>query len=136
MSQENLEVVRRALAVNRSGPPGETVEQVVALAAPTVRFRSRLTSVEGAAYKGHEGARRYYDDLSDAWREWRNEVDEIAEIRPDTVLANTRFLATGHSGVTVELRSFTLWVLSDGKVLELTAFSSERDALEAAGLSE
>jgi hypothetical protein len=136
MSQENVEIVRQACAVNRSGSSGDTIEQAMSLADPAVRFLSRLTSVEGATYKGYEGVHRYYKDMSDAWQEWHLDIDDIAAIGPDTVLADIRFLGTGHSGVNVELRSFVLWVVSGGKVLELRAFPSRHEALDAAGIGE
>ena len=74
MSQENVEIVRRLLAANRSGPPEETREVALSLAAPEVEFRSRVMEVEGAEYLGHAGVRQYFDDMADAFRSWRNEA--------------------------------------------------------------
>ena len=74
MSQENVEIVRDILAANRSGPDDETTGIVLALTDPKVEFRSRITAVEGADYHGHEGVRRYHDDMADAFRAWRNEA--------------------------------------------------------------
>jgi ketosteroid isomerase-like protein len=136
MSQENVEVVRRAIEANRSGPPDDTVEKAVALANPDFEFMSRLTSVEGATYRGHDGVRAYFKDMADAWQEWRNELDEMTEVGPDTVLAEVTFRATGKSGVEVELRSAVVWVLSGGRVREIHSYASRQEALEAAGLSE
>jgi ketosteroid isomerase-like protein len=136
MSEENVEIVRRALEANRSGPPDATVEVVKELAHPDFEFTSRLSSIEGSTYRGPDGLRRYFEDMADAFQEWRNDVNEMTEVGPDTVLADITFHATGHSGVAVELQSFVACVLSSGKIVRIHAYPSRREALEAAGLSE
>jgi ketosteroid isomerase-like protein len=135
MSQENVEIVRRVFEeFNRRGPPDDTVLEE--LADPSIEFTSRLTSVEGSTYRGLDGLRRYYEDLADAFQEWRNDMNEMTDVGQNTVLVDATFRATGKSGVAVELQSFIAWVLSDGKVARVYAYPSRREALEAAGLSE
>jgi ketosteroid isomerase-like protein len=136
MSQENVELVRQAFEANRSGSFADTVEKALALADPDCEFTSRLTSVEGAAYRGHDGVRAYFEDLADAFQEWHNDLDEITDVGPDAVLTEGTFRATGKSGVNVELRSAMVWMLSNGRVAGLHAYPSREAALEAAGLSE
>ncbi len=132
-----MEIVRRVVAANRSGPPEETREIVLSLTDPAVEFKSRITAVEGADYLGHEGIRQYYDDLADAFREWRNDADEIEEVSPDAVLVDNVFHATGkESGMEVELRSAAVFVLSEGRIVRCLAYPTRKEALEAAGLSE
>ena len=106
------------------------------LADPSIEFRSRLTSVEGSTYRGLDGVRRYFADMADAWQEWDNEVSEIREVGRDALMTNVTFRATGKSGVEVELRSAIVWVLSEGRVLQMRAYPTQEEALEAAGLSE
>jgi ketosteroid isomerase-like protein len=137
MSQENVEIVRRAIEVNRSGDLTAAVEGSIDLSDPAVEFRSALAGLEGGAYQGHEGVRRYFEDMAESWQEWRNESAEIEEIAPDTVLATFVFRAIGKdSGVPVERRSAMVWTLSDGKVLRAITYASRSEALEAVGLSE
>ncbi len=132
-----MEIVRRVVAANRSGPPEETREIVLSLTDPAVEFKSRITAVEGADYLGHEGIRQYRDDLADAFREWRNDADEIEEVSPDAVLVDNVFHATGkESGMEVELRSAAVFVLSEGRIVRCLAYPTRKEALEAAGLSE
>jgi ketosteroid isomerase-like protein len=137
MSQDNVEIVRRILAANRSGPHGETTGIVLALADPKVEFRSRITAVEGAEYLGHEGVRRYHDDMADAFRAWHNEAAEIIEVSPDAVLVDNVFHGTGKdSGMEVELRSAIVFVVSEGRATRCFSYPTREEALEAAGLSE
>jgi ketosteroid isomerase-like protein len=136
MSEENLEVVRRALDANRSGSLDDTVEEAVALSDPDIEFRSRLTSVEGTTYRGLDGIRAYFADMADAWREWHNEPDTITEVSSAAVLVDTTFRATAKSGVDVSLHNAVVFVLSDGRIVGIHAYPSRQEALEAAGLSD
>ena len=135
MAGTNVDLVRRAIEANRSGPAAETVDACVALVHADVVFTSRLTSIEGAAYRGRDGVRRYFADLGDAFDEWCNEAGEIIELGPDAVLMDIVFRATGKGGVEVELASSTVWVFSAGAIAEVHADSTREAALEAAGRS-
>jgi ketosteroid isomerase-like protein len=137
MSQENVEIVRRAIEVNRSGDMAAVAEALIGLSDPAVEFKSALAGLEGGAYHGHEGVRKYLQDMADSWQEWRNGSAEIEEIAPNTVLATFVFRATGKdSGVPVERRNAVVWTLSNGKVSRAITYASRAEALEAVGLSE
>ncbi len=136
MSEENVEIVRRAIEANRSGPPAETVEKLAELAHPDLDFVSRLTAVEGGSYRGIDGVRAYFKDLAAALQQWHNELLEVIEIGPDSVFTESVFRAIGRSGVEVELRSDILWTLLGGKIIRTHSYPSREEALEAAGLSE
>ncbi len=131
-----MEIVRRVYEALRSGLSAEAIEEVLVLADPKCELTSRLISVEGATYRGHDGLRAYRKDLDDAFKEWQNELDEISELGSDAVLTESTFRATGRSGVDVELRSAGVWVLSGGRIVRAHAYPSRQEALEAAGLSE
>jgi ketosteroid isomerase-like protein len=103
---------------------------------PAVEFRSRIAAVEGKDYEGEEGIREYFQDLTDAFREWQNEVAEVAEVSPDAVLVKLIFRGVGReSGMEVELASAAVVVIADGKVARFLAYPTAKEALQAAGLS-
>jgi ketosteroid isomerase-like protein len=52
------------------------------------------------------------------------------------VLAQAAVEARGPGDVPVEMTVFQLWSVRDGKVAACRVFTSESEALEAAGLSE
>jgi hypothetical protein len=133
MSSENLEIARRLIEANRSGPPEETIERGVALVHPELEFHSRLSSVEGATYRGHEGARRYFADMSDAWRDWRIELEEVEDLEADRVVAQVMMHAVGQSGVAIELRSWIVVGIVEKKVRTMDVYTSREEALAAAG---
>ena len=134
--QENVRIALGAVEANRSGRPEETVEAAVALAHPELRFTSRLSSLEGSSYRGHDGARRYFQDMTDAFAEWRNEAKNAVVVGQDAVVLDVVFRATSRSGVDVELPSAAVFVLSDGAIIEMHVYETRREALEAAGLEE
>ncbi len=137
MSQENVEIVLRAMRANRSGGLDDAMELFAeGLADPDFEFVSRISSIEGSTYRGREGFRRYLKDMEDAFQEWRNDVNEITAVAPDSVLVDVTFRGTGQSGVAVELQSVLVWVFSGTRIVRLVAYPTRAQALEAAGLSE
>ena len=134
MSQENVETVRRLIEAAASDNPS-VVKDLIAFVDPDVEFRSVLNGVEGSSYRGHDGRRRYVSDLQQSWREWRNEIVEIEEIGPKTILGTLLFKATGKdSGVSVERRSTMLFRFSEQGVVSAHTFDTRDEALESVSL--
>jgi ketosteroid isomerase-like protein len=137
VSESNVEIVRRLYAANRLGPPEETIDVTLALSTPDFEFRSRVAAVEGRDYHGHEGGRRYFEDMAEAWREWHNEPEEMVEVSPDAVLVDSTFYGVGRdSGMPVQLRSSIVFVLSEGKITRALSYATREEALAAAGLAD
>ena len=133
MSRENVEIVRQFIEAARSGDV-HAIEAFVAVSDPSIEH-ARLPAASGPeTYRGHDGARRWFTDMDDLWREWRNEIEELAEVGPDTVAARVRFIAVGReSGVPVEARLGLVCVVSEGKVSRSRTYASGDAALEALG---
>ena len=137
MSQENVEIVRRAMDANRSGGLDDAMELFAeGVIDADCEFASRISSIEGSTYRGREGFRHYLEDMEDAFQEWHNDVNEVSLVAPDIVLVDVTFRGTGQSGVAVELQSFAVCVFSGAKIVRLAAHPTRTEALEAAGLSE
>ena len=76
MSEEKFELVRRLIdAFNaRDG------EAACAVLSNDAEWRPAYTGggeLEGAVYRGHEGFRRYLDDLAETWREMEGYIDDL-----------------------------------------------------------
>ena len=133
MSRENVEIVREFIEAARSRDV-DAIEAFVAVSNPSIEH-TRLPAASGPErYCGHDGVRRWFTEMADLWREWRNEIEELVEVGPDTVAARVRFIAVGRdSGVPVEARLGLVCVLSEGKILRSRTYASGEAALEAVG---
>jgi hypothetical protein len=135
MSRADVEIVREAMGLNRSGDSDELVSRMEQLVATDFEFRSRLMAVEGRAYKGLEGVRAYRRDIADAFSEWNNETVEIIAISPGVVLVEVLFRGTGQtSGMTVELPGWIAFCLTEGKITRVFAGSTREEVLAESGL--
>jgi ketosteroid isomerase-like protein len=131
MSGENVELARRFYdAVNRRDPDG-----LVALADEHAVLISILVAVEGGYY-GHEGFRRWWENVFDTIPDYKIEVGEVRDLG-DVTLAAIRLLGHGRgSGVPIDQSLSQIIEWRHGKAIRVESFRSEAEALEAAGLSE
>lgn len=126
---EKAELVGRVYeALNRADP-----DALVALAHEDVEFVSILSSVEGGAYRGHDGLRRYVDDLQRAWDEATWTVERVVELDQETVVAvsSARFHARS-SGMQLDQAFAVVLRFRDGLVWRAEAYADVDEAFKAA----
>jgi len=132
MSEENVELYRRGIeAFNR-----RDLEAFLALAHPDVVGISRVLAIEGGSYRGHDGTREWWKELLDVFPDFRIEVVWVRDAG-DLTVSELRNSAHGE-GSAAPLEEF-VWQVSewrDGLVVRWQMYTSEQDALEAAGLEE
>jgi ketosteroid isomerase-like protein len=131
MSEENLEIVRRAFAVVTI--PGDP-EPMIAASGPA--FGMHLTGVSGEPvhYAGVGGIREFFRDVAESWETFRFEAIDIRDLG-DRVLVLGEVRGRGRvSGVEVADRWGWIIDLRDGRAASLRGFLDECEALEAAGL--
>jgi ketosteroid isomerase-like protein len=93
-------------------------------------------SLPAGVYRGPEGVRRFFRDWIEAFEDYRAESTEFIDAGEDVIVA-VRHRARGRSsGVEVEMPSFQVWTLRDGKIVRYRGFSAREEALEAVGLRE
>ena len=135
MSQEKFELVRRLVdAFNaRDG------EAACAVLSNDAEWRPAYTGggeLEGAVYRGHEGFRRYLDDLAETWREMEGYIDELREVGEHVLLlARIRFVARA-SGLKMTQPITGVFTFRDDKIATAHYYVERSEALEAVGLSE
>jgi ketosteroid isomerase-like protein len=113
-----------------SGDP----EAAVAVCHPQIEFDSML-GISGGLYHGHDGIRRYLEDVASAWDEWRVEVERVSEGPDGRVLIVMTMHARGKvSGVSLAECTAHIWTLGDGKLLRNQPFREPEDALRELGL--
>lgn len=134
MSEENVELVRQAIETFNEGDVEGSFADVLA---PEFEYipTGRIPGAEGV-YRGHEGWRRFLELF---WGEFDNARIEIRDLvaAGDHVVAAQTFRGRGkQSGVEASWDLWQVWTLRDGKAVRGQGFTTESEALEAAGLSE
>jgi len=131
MSEKNVKIIRAVLdGWLRSDP------STLSLIAEDVVYVSPPTMPGMGTYHGHEGVVQHLVDWRQAWTDYEMEFERVEDLG-DQVMTIERNRAKGkRSGIAVDMRSYSLWKLRDGKVVRWQGYASEEETLEAAGLSE
>ncbi len=132
MSLGNVEIVTRAHAALARGDAEAFVREMD----EDIEGMSRVMDAEGITYSGHDGMRRFVDDLLSVFPDFRSEVVGAVEGN-DAVVAELRFGGSAsQSGLAVEGRTWQALTFRGGKILSFRAYETEAEALEAVGLRE
>jgi ketosteroid isomerase-like protein len=132
MSQENVEIVKRAItAINE-----RDIDGYLACCTKDVQLITPVAEVAGS-YDGPDGIRRFFTDIGDAGRDIKITIEHLEAIGPDRVLALGRNTGTGRaSGIPMEFVTGNVYDFAGGKIQRIRIFFDREQALEAAGLSE
>jgi ketosteroid isomerase-like protein len=130
MSGDNLESAREIL--NALGE--RDAERLIALSDPDVEWHSFFALAEAGAYRGHDGARRYMRDLTDAFEIGSAEVDGGIEAGDVTVFVGRIHYRGKGSGVDAKAAAGWMLKFRDGKLVRFRAFRDPESALESVGL--
>jgi hypothetical protein len=131
MSQDNLEIAYRAIdAINQ-----RDLDAFLALMDEEVQSVPRLVAVEGDLH-GHDGIRRWWDSLLDAFPDFSIVVVEGRGVG-DVALITIRALGHGAgSAVPFDDKTWHASRWQRGRCVWWQVFNTEAEALEAAGLRE
>ena len=96
MSQENMEIVRRAFeaATRRPRPDIETLTE---LAHPDHEITTDYGAMGADSFLGIEGFRKALTEFDVDWGEWHQEFDEFLEAGDDAVVVLGHLVARGQS---------------------------------------
>jgi ketosteroid isomerase-like protein len=128
MSEENIEVVRRAHETFNS----HDVEGLVALAHPDCEWLPFRAQLEGITYRGHEGVRQFVRDMDADWKSFRIDPLEFHD-RGDSVAVVGHVSAVGSGGAAIDSDAGFLFGLRDGRILTIVSHSDPAAALEELG---
>jgi ketosteroid isomerase-like protein len=132
MSQENLEIVQRAMAAYMR----DDEAAVRKLVAPDVVIAMRPDQPDTRERHGYDGMLRASEEWLEAWDEQTFEAARLWDAE-DFVFVGTRESGRGKiSGILVEHESIFVFTLSDDRIVRIQVFGSEREALDAMGLAE
>jgi ketosteroid isomerase-like protein len=131
MSQENLEIVRKAAAnFARTREFGSLLApDAVVVNAPGSPF-----TVKGS---GSTALRNWVMEIDEAFEEWEFHPDEVLEAPGDKVVVLSHAWGRGRgTGVEVNMELNVVYTLADSQITRIEGFMTRREPLEAAGLSE
>ena len=133
MGRENVEVVRRILA---QWARGDFSEEVVGALDPHVVFVVEPSFPESGVFLGLDGLRDFTRRFFAQWGRYTIEEKHLQAVG-DTVLAHVVQRSTGKSsGIESELASFMLFTFQGARIVRIDNVLDEKEAFDAAGLSE
>jgi ketosteroid isomerase-like protein len=126
----NLEIVRRAFAEMGADDYRETVWD------PEVQIENAAGWVIETVYHGHEGLRRWWDDLAEAFGDFGVVLEDAQELDDERVLTTQRFVGRFRATeIPFDGRWASILWIRDGKVVRAQGHLSQGRAMRAAGLS-
>jgi ketosteroid isomerase-like protein len=132
MSQEDVEIARASFEAWNRGDYDAWIDAFDEQA----EFFPIRAQLEGRGYHGHDGLRRFLDEMFEDWEQVRFEVDEILE-GESRLAALGRLRARGRaSGVDLDVPLALVGVIRDSKIVYARFHADRAGALDAAGLSE
>jgi ketosteroid isomerase-like protein len=128
---EGVTVVRRTYEAFRR----RDLETFLGCVDPEVEFRSLVLEVEGV-YRGHEGARSWWNGVLAVFPDWRPEVLDAREVNGHVVVrARAEGSGTG-SGIASQRDIWQVADVRNARIASWTFFRTEQEALEAVGLPQ
>ena len=133
MSPGNVELHRRSVSAFNS----RDAEAYVALTDPEIELHSVFAAVGGASYRGHDGVRRWFRDLHEAWGDGvRFEVDAYYELAPHTLATGVLRGRGQQSGAEVALMGLQALKWHNGLLVFYKAYTDRDECLADLGVSE
>jgi ketosteroid isomerase-like protein len=135
--QENVEIARRSFeAFNRTFNEG--TPDLYEMLDPEVEWVPMSALLEGSAYHGHDGVRRWLKDMKRDWTTYEIRPERYLDLGDDRVLTLGAWRARGRAGDVLLDFPQAAWLLQyrKGKCTRVQTFTERKKALEAAGLSE
>jgi ketosteroid isomerase-like protein len=133
MSRENVEIVRRVYdaAMRRD------TATLVDLYDPEFEWDTSRDAYWGplvgrGIYRGHDGLRRWFRELNEAWDSIEFFADELIEVGDKVISVNTGRGRGRRSGIDVEGTNAGVWTIRGGKILRVVWFTTREEALEFA----
>jgi ketosteroid isomerase-like protein len=132
MSQENVEIVRRAIEAFSRGDLDAAVQD----SDPDVEVDwSKSRGVEAGVYRGVEETRRFWATFHEAFEQIVVLLDELIE-HGEHVIVCDRSRMWGRDGIEVAARNVTVATVRDGRIIAWRLCSDRDEALKAVGLEE
>jgi ketosteroid isomerase-like protein len=128
MSRQTPDLIAEGVAAFNSGD----IAGMLGPIHPEIEFQPLRAVLDGTVYRGHEGFRRWLEDMAEDWQEFDLEMIDVRELGRDRVLVNGRVHARARgSGVEVQTTGAWLCQMRDGLIVRLHFYKDVDTALEA-----
>jgi ketosteroid isomerase-like protein len=136
MSQENVEIVRRAYKLfDDAGFSGAAGLDLGAFDVDIEVDTSKRPS-DAHVFRGHDGLREFLSLQRGMWKRRRLEPQEFISVDEDRVVVTTRIVSAGRNAIKIIAHTASVWTLHAGKITHVKFVQHKGEALEAVGLSE
>jgi ketosteroid isomerase-like protein len=134
MSQENVEIIRRAFELfNR----GDLDMLAFEFYDPQVEWLTSREDPDAATHRGREAVRRYFDQWLESFEGLHADVEEYIDASNDRVFTWVRWTGRGReSGIDTEWWLAIVSTLRGDRILRVEEYFDRAEGLEAAGLSD
>ena len=133
MSQQNVELHRRLIeAYNR-----RDTDTFMALCDPQIEVHSVFAAPGGADYHGHDGVRKWLQDLEETWGdEFRVQPEAFFDLGENTLMFSVLHGRGHKTGVDVPMANAQVARLRDGLIVYVKVYIHREDALRDLDASE
>ena len=124
MSEQNVQQHRSLIEAFNE----RDLEAIIAKCDPRIEYHSVMTVPGGDVYKGHDGMRRFFRDMDDAWAQIRAEPEAYFEVGEHTLLFYVLHGRGHQSGAEVAMPFAQVIRWRDGFVLDLKIYADREIA--------
>ena len=132
MSQENVEIVRRAYEAFAHADIAATL----AALDPEIEWQTREDLPDAATHRGYEEVGAWIARWLESWQDFKLETEEFIDAGDYVVVPTRQSGAGSESGAYTEFHETHVWKLSDGRATRIVEYQTKAEALEAVGLRE
>jgi ketosteroid isomerase-like protein len=135
MSQDNVDVVRRAIAAFNRGEL-DTIADTYDWYHPDLEFLEDPSHPDHAAHRGPGAIEAYFRNFIDLFDDYRFEIEEIVDAGDKVVVVNRQRARSSGRGGEVDMRNTWVFEFRDDRIARITPYWDRATALAAVGLAE
>ncbi len=116
---------------------GRDFEALASVFHPELEHHSAFGAVEGDVYRGIDGQRKRWDNVTSTWDGFRIEVAQVHDVDDERVVVVLRLTGEAKaSRLPLNTCVGQVWTWREGRVWRIVTYTNPSDALEAVGLEQ
>jgi ketosteroid isomerase-like protein len=129
---ERVELVRASMAAYTAGD----FDAMKEMASPDLELHEWPEGPDSRVYHGRDAISEAREEWSKAWESLDVELTEIVEADDRVFVAMSNTGKGRGSSIEIEMRTFAVFTIRDGKITKLQYFANREGAVAAAGLGD